>query len=99
VVLIWAINFQVSIDGGAQAQYHFDGPCGDCHTFNISVYDNQSLQFGSHTLVLTLLNATGINRALYPNENSTDFSFDYAVVTSPTAPAASTTSTSKSAVP
>jgi hypothetical protein len=83
VVLIKAINFQVSIDGGAETQFQFDGSgtCQelgglDCPTkYNFTVY-NESLPFGSHILDLTLLNATGS----YSDGNYTSFQFDYAVV-------------------
>jgi hypothetical protein len=83
VVLDWAMNFQVSIDGGPQTQFQFNGVCTSCaKTFNFSVYDNQSLLPGSHTLSLTLLNATGTNRfpSIGDDTNLTVFYFDYAVI-------------------
>jgi hypothetical protein len=75
-VLINAINFQVSIDGGGQTQYQFDGNSNDEFTYNFSAYNIQSLQSGNHTLDLTLLNATGSNSYF----NYTIFDFNYAVV-------------------
>jgi hypothetical protein len=81
VILIYAINFQVSIDGGGQTQYQFDGVCdptaSSCaFVYNFTAYNTQSLQPGDHTLDLKLLNATGINA----NQNLTLFQFQYAVV-------------------
>jgi hypothetical protein len=68
------MNFQVSIDGGAPSPYQFDGVCGTCNTtYNFTAYNTQSLPFGTHTLDLTLLNATGSN-------SGTLFNFNYAVV-------------------
>jgi hypothetical protein len=81
----YAMNFQVSIDGGASSQYQFDGQLDGCPAiagaacllFNLTAYGIQSLPAGTHTLGLTLLNATG----LYPfGPNLTFFAFNYATV-------------------
>jgi hypothetical protein len=84
VLLVSAINFQVSIDGGAQTQYQFNGVCdptaSSCNpTYNFTAYDIQSLQSGNHTLDLTLLDATGTD-ANGVNASLTIFDFDYAAV-------------------
>jgi hypothetical protein len=80
VILIYAINFQVSIDGGGQTQFQFDGVCdpaaSSCSpTYGFVIYNIQSLQSGTHTLDLTLLNPTGTDGAAV-----TAFYFDYAAV-------------------
>jgi hypothetical protein len=74
------MNFQVSIDGGLQTQYQIDGMCDGCNaTYNFTAYNVQSLQNGSHTLDLTLLNATGENR-IPVGPGRTMFYFDFAAV-------------------
>jgi hypothetical protein len=74
------MNFQVSIDGGPQTQYQIDGMCDGCNaTYNFTAYNVQSLQNGSHTLDLTLLNATGENR-IPVGPGRTMFYFDFAAV-------------------
>jgi hypothetical protein len=70
------MNFQVSIDGGPQTQFQFDGVCPGCvPTYNFTAYDIQSLHSANHTLVLALVNATGTNSV-----GLTPFYFDYAAV-------------------
>jgi hypothetical protein len=80
VTLVFAINFQVSIDGGVQTQFHFDGVCdptiSSCNpTYGFVAYNIQSLHSGTHTLDLTLLDPTSTDGAAF-----TTFYFDYATV-------------------
>jgi hypothetical protein len=70
------MNFLVSIDGGAQTPYQFDGICETCNVTFFAAYDIQSLQYGDHTLSVTLLDATGINA----QGNYTAFYFNDAIV-------------------
>jgi hypothetical protein len=102
VGLTYAMGFQVSIDGGAETQFQFDGMCDptDCEgTYNFTAYDIQSLQSGNHTLDLTLLNATGTD-TFYNDNYDTDFNFDYAAVNETDAfPTRATSSTVPTSTP
>ena len=74
-----AIDFQVSVDGGPQSQFHFDGAClSSCGwRYNFSAYDVQGLQFGNHNVEFTLLDATALNAS---STGTTTIWFDRAVV-------------------
>jgi hypothetical protein len=74
-----AINFQVSVDGGPQSRFHFDGAClSSCGwRYNFPAYDVQGLQYGNHNVKFTLLDATGFNAS---SSRTTTIWFDRAVV-------------------
>jgi hypothetical protein len=98
VVLASAMNFQVSVDGGSQTQFQFDGVCSGCSlTYYFIAYNIQSLQLGTHSLDLTLLDATGTNSV--PG-GLTSFSFQYAAINETDAfPTQTTSSTVPTSAP
>lgn len=82
-VVVWAFSFTASIDGGSPKFYQFDGVLGCCDNetgpaYNFNFYNVQSLPYGGHTLVITLVDTTSAHTA-FGGRNST-LCFDYAAV-------------------
>jgi hypothetical protein len=95
------LNMSFTIDGGSSSifTYSTDNGCylgvpGD-GCFNKSVYNAQSLTYGTHVLNITML--TYSQGPAAPPQFKNDFFFDYAVIN--TSSSAIPSSTSSSAVP
>ena len=81
------MNTSFTLDGGSSSAfvYSWDSQCysqdpDGC--YNTSVYNNQSLTYGAHTLNITMLLYTGPNT--FEGITASDFWFDYAVISTPT---------------
>lgn len=101
-MVIFAITFTATIDGGTQTLHHFDGVWNCCNAtiqpaYNFTIYDVTTLPLGGHTLLVTVLDSVGNNGG----GSFSRFYFDYALVTLvepthryPPLPTGSTTSNS-----
>jgi hypothetical protein len=85
-VVIWAITFTASLDGGPQILQHFDGVWNCCDAsiqpaYNFPIYDSEGLIPGNHNLVITLVDTT----QGFTTDALTSLLFDYAIVHDDTA--------------
>jgi hypothetical protein len=87
-----------TLDGGPPSafSYSWDTRCfmlgGPTGCYNISVYNNQLLTYGTHNLNITMLSYLGPGDT-YEGFKYSDFWFDYAVISTPTSPSANPSST------
>lgn len=91
------MNASFTLDGGTPTAfvYSWDTRClGDQGSptgcYNTSVYNAQSLNYGTHMLNITMLLYAGNT---FTGETYDDFFFDYAVISTPTSPPAIPSST------
>jgi hypothetical protein len=87
------LSFNVSIDGTALSQSHFEGVYGCCTgeipaLDNFTLYSIQNLPLGDHVLVLRLLDTSGyvFSAAVDASGSGSVLFFDYAVVNAPPSP-------------
>ena len=87
------MNTSFAVDGGPPSSFVYswntrccDPPSGPTGCYNTSVYNNQALSYGAHTLNIQMFSYLGPNS--YPGTTYCDFVFDYAVISTPTSTSA-----------
>ena len=93
------MNSSFTLDGGPPSLFVYswearccDPPSGPTGCYNTSVYNNQGLSYGAHTLKIYMFSYLGPNS--YDGTKYCDFVFDYAVISTPTSSVISSLSTS-----
>ena len=99
-----AIKLNVSVDGGTQTTYHFDGVWNCCNStfpaaYNFPIYDITSLSPGGHALLLTLLDCELGYECTRPSGQYSILFFDYAAVNNETNPYPTSTTSASSTNP